>query len=102
MTIEIEKRYTLLLVRVGKGLYRQLLFADMSEQRARLLACEYGYRQEDIGLVRHEALRYRRQLDDELVRSILERMPYHERNSHEAMLAAVRRIVPQATRIVGK
>ena len=50
--------------------------------------------------VSHEALHYRRQVADELVQEVLERLPYLEHRTPEQMLAAVRSIVPQTTRIV--
>ena len=100
MTIEIEIRHTMIIVAEGGGRYRTLMFADMSESRARRLAHEYGYAEGDIIAMSHEALRYRRQVDDQLVQSVLDRLPYLERRKPEQMLAAVRSIVPQATRII--
>ena len=100
MTIEIEIRHTMIVVAEGGGRYRTLMFADMSERHARRLALEYGYAEGDIMSVGHEALRYRRQVADELVRSVLDRLPYLECYSPEQMLAVVRSIVPQASRII--
>ena len=45
-------------------------------------------------------MRYRRKLDNSEVREILDRLPFQEWYSHETMLAAVRCIVPQTTRII--
>lgn len=99
MTIEIEIRHTMIVVVEGGCRYRTLMFADMSANRARQLAAEYGYTEEDIVDICHEALRYRRQVDDEQVWAVLDRLPYLERRKPEQMLAAVRSIVPQATKI---
>ena len=100
MHIEIEIRHTMIVVAESGGRYRTLLFADMSEEQARRLTHEYGYTEGDIIAISHEALRYRRQLDDELVRAVLDRLPYLEHRKPEQMLAAVRSIVSQTTRIV--
>ncbi len=99
MPITIEIRHTLVVVAEGGGRYRLLVFADMAEERARRLAQEYGYDEDDIVAVNQEALHYRRQLSDELVREVLDRVPYLEHHTPEQLLAAVRCIVPQATRI---
>lgn len=99
MVIEIEIRHTMVLVAERLGTYRLLVFADMAEARARRLAKEYGYAEEAVVAVSHEAMRYRRWLDDEQVQAVLERMPYRENHTPEQLLAAVRCIVPQATRI---
>ena len=99
MTITIEIRHTLVVVAEGGGRYRLLVFAAMDEERARRLAQEYGYDEDDIVAVNQEALHYRRQLSDELVREVLDRVPYLEHHTPEQLLAAVRCIVPQATRI---
>ena len=99
MHIEIEIRHTLVLVTERYGTYRLLVFAAMDEERARRLAAEYGYADNAIINISHEVQRYRRQVDDELVRAVLDRLPYLEHRKPEQMLAAVRSIVPQATRI---
>lgn len=99
MTIEIEIRHTLLAVE-RQGFYRLLVFADMPEGHARRLAAEYGYAEEDIRSVSHEALHYRRKVADEMVWAVLDRLPYTETHTHAQMLAAIRSIVPQATRII--
>ena len=100
MTIVIEIKRTILLVAERKGVYRTLVFADMPASRARQLAAEYGYTEEDIIGIYHEALHYRRRLDNELVRIVLDRLPYLENHTPEQMIAAVRSIVPQAIRII--
>lgn len=100
MTIEIEIRQTLLLVSDHVGCYRLLVFANMAEDDARQLAREYGYAATNIHAISHEALHYRHHVDDEQVYAILDRLPYQERHHPEQVLAAVRSIVPQATRIV--
>lgn len=100
MTIVIEIIHTVVVVGEGGGRYRMLVFADMAEECARRLAQEYGYAEADIVAVSHEALHYRRQVADELVQEVLERLPYLEHRTPEQMLAAVRSIVPQTTRIV--
>ena len=99
MIITIEIRHTLVLVTERYGTYRLLVFAEMEEERARRLAAEYGYADDAIIDISHEALHYRREVADELVQEVLERMPYRENHTPEQMLAAVRSIVPQATRI---
>ena len=99
MTIVVEIQRTVLVVAESKGVYRTLVFANMSASRARQLAAEYGYTEEDIVDICHEALHYRRQVDDEQVWAVLDRLPYLEHRKPEQMLAAVRSIVPQATRI---
>ena len=95
MVIEIEIKHTTVIVEERKGCYRRMLFADMDEERARRLATEYGYANDAIADISHEALHYRRE-----VLEVLERMPYRENHTPEQMLAAVRCIVPQATRII--
>lgn len=99
MIITIEIRHTMVLVTERYGTYRLLVFAEMDEARARRLAAEYGYAEGDVVAVGHEAMHYRRYLSDEQVLAVLERMPYRECHTPEQLLAAVRCIVPQATRI---
>ena len=100
MVIEIEIKHTTVIVEERKGCYRRMLFAEMDEERARRLATEYGYADDAIADISHEALHYRHEVADELVLEVLERMPYRENHTPEQMLAAVRCIVPQATRII--
>ena len=100
MTIEIEIQHTMILVVEKNGCYRLLVFADMEEDCARRLAAEYGYAAGDILDICHEALHYRRELADELVQTVLDSLPYREQRTYEQMLAVVRCIVPQATRII--
>ena len=100
MIITIEIRHTMVLVTERYRTYRLLVFAEMDEARARRLAAEYGYAEGDIVAVSHEALHYRREVADELVQTVLDRLPYRENHTPEQMLDAVRCIVPQATRII--
>jgi hypothetical protein len=99
MTITIEIRHTVVVVAEGGGRYRLLVFADMAEGQARRLAREYGYDEGDIVAVSHEALHYRRQLADELVQEVLDRLPFLEHRTPDQMLAIVRCIVPQTVKI---
>ena len=100
MTIEITIQRMLLIVMESGGTYRPLVFNDMPEERARQLAREYGHPSDRIRSIEKVAIRYRRKLDNSEVREILDRLPFQEWYSHETMLAAVRCIVPQATRII--
>ena len=100
MIREIEIRHTLLCVARQGGTYRLLMFADMDEERARRLAHEYGYEEGDIRWVTHEMLHYRRNVADELVWAVLDRLPYMQHRTPEQMLDAVRCIEPRTARII--
>ena len=89
-----------LLIKKDDGMLTRQVFAEMDDKRALGLIREYGYRQEQVYGIVHETIALRHEVDDQLVEEVLQRMPYRECHSAEAMLWAVRCIVPQATRIV--
>lgn len=100
MIVIIERRMMSLLIKKDDGMLTRQVFAEMDDKRALGLIREYGYRQEQVYGIVHETIALRHEVDDQLVEEVLQRMPYRECHSAEAMLWAVRCIVPQATRIV--
>ena len=86
-----------LLIKKDDGMLTRQVFAEMDDKRALGLIREYGYRQEQVYGIVHETIALRHEVDDQLVEEVLQRMPYRECHSAEAMLWAVRCIVPQAT-----
>lgn len=102
MKIEIERRQMSLYLKDSRGLDRRQVFAEMDDSTALQLIREYGYDPKRVYAIEHETVRYQHEVDDSMVRSVLERMPSKECYSLEEMLWAVRCIVPQAVGIAGR
>lgn len=100
MIIETERRLMSLLIDDDGGMLHRQVFAEMDDERARQLVREYGYDPSKVYAIVHETVVFRLEVDDSEVMAVLDSMPYRESHTMEEMLAAVRRLVPQARRIV--
>lgn len=100
MLIEITIPKTQIFFR-QRGVYKSLVTAPMAPAQARALAPQYGFRADEVWLVRKLDMRYCRQVDDQALQQVLERYPANPNRTRQELLAIIRlHFAPHATRIL--
>lgn len=90
MIIEIAVRKTQICL-CRRGVYFSLVASPMEYAQALALAPQYGFRADEVAMVRPIEMLHRRYLDDDALRAVLRRYPFNPNRTQQEMLDIVRR-----------